>query len=90
MNIVYTEKEYDLSIMLYLKDRIENIDNLDLLNPDGSENKFNKFVYELKSKSFFETLNKAYLDASMMQKVNIKKMINEKNKLKMSKIRILI
>ncbi len=90
MNIAYTENEYDLSIMLYLKDRIENIDDLGLLNSDGSENNFHKFIYELKSKSFWSMLNKIYLDAPMSQKVNIKKMIDTKNKLKESKIRILI
>lgn len=90
MNIVFTEDEFDQFIMLYLKDRIESIDNLNITNEDGTTNIFTEFIIELKEKAFWTKLNKVYLDAPMIQKVNTNRITKEKNKEAENNIRILM
>ena len=90
MNISFSEKEFDQFVMLYLKDKIESIDDIAELNIDGTPNLFYVFVNELKNKAFWTMLNKVFLDAPVIQKVNTNRISKQKDKSSDSKIRVLM
>ena len=90
MNIKLTENEFDQFIMLYLKDRMESIDELPILDENGKPDIFYTFIDEMKNKGFWPLLNKVFLDAPMIQKVNTNRIIKEKDKPEESGIHILM
>ncbi len=85
MNINLTQTEFDQFIMLYLKEQIESIDELDTKNE-----LFVEFIANLKKKSFWPLLNRVFLDIDMIQKLNTDRVIREKEKDADRNIRILM
>jgi hypothetical protein len=74
MNIKLTTKEFDNFILLYLLDKVKEFDNLMIEDNEL----FFDFIDNLKKKSFFTLLNKAYLNSSMMTKLQTNRIIDKK------------
>ena len=76
-----TKNEFDEFIMLYIKDRIESLEEVSSEDVDQDPELliFSEFISRLKGKAFWPLLQKSMLKMEMKQRTNNKRFVTRTN-----------